>query len=145
MTFGTIAMLQNTAACASTRPHPCAYCRTPLKETGSKNGKLQGRNNNDSRGKNNGSAYEGGKDEEGNLGACDVFVAPDGEVTQASPISQTPQHFGMYCLSAYGFCSISHHSAIISLTMQFPMHTAEHLAGLSQAFAKSNLTLLSST
>ena len=55
--------------------------RTPFKEAGNKNG---------SRGKNNGSAYEGGKDEEGNLGACDVFVAPDGEVTQASLPSPCP-------------------------------------------------------
>lgn len=57
--------------------------RTPLKDAGKRNGKLAG-DRTDSKGKNNGSAYEGGKDEEGNLGACDVFVAPDGEVTQAS-------------------------------------------------------------
>ena len=57
--------------------------RTPLKDAGKKNGKLAG-GRTDSKGKNNGSAYEGGKDEEGNLGACDVFVAPDGEVTQVS-------------------------------------------------------------
>lgn len=57
--------------------------RTPLKEAGNKNGKAAG-NRTGSKGKNNGSAYDGGRDEEGNLGACDVFVDPDGEVTQAS-------------------------------------------------------------
>lgn len=57
--------------------------RTPLKDVGKKNGKMAG-DRTDSKGKNNGSAYDGGKDEEGNLGACDVFVAPDGEVTQVS-------------------------------------------------------------
>ena len=56
--------------------------RSPLKDAGKKNGKLAGART-DSKGKNNGSAYDG-EDEEGNLGACDVFVAPDGEVTQAS-------------------------------------------------------------
>lgn len=44
--------------------------------------KQNGDSNSNSQGKNNGSPYEGGKDEEGNLGACDVFVAPDGEITQ---------------------------------------------------------------
>lgn len=49
-----------------------------------KSGDLSKDSNSNSKGKNNGSPYEGGKDDEGNLGACDVFVAPDGEVTQVS-------------------------------------------------------------
>lgn len=72
---------------ARTRPPPVSQAqaqqaKTPLKEAGNKNGKAAG-NRTGSKGKNNGSAYDGGRDEEGNLGACDVFVDPDGEVTQA--------------------------------------------------------------
>lgn len=54
--------------------------RKSLKETGD----INKDSNSNSKGKNNGSPYEGGQDDEGNLGACDVFVAPDGEVTQVS-------------------------------------------------------------
>ncbi len=54
--------------------------RKSLKESGD----INKDSNSNSKGKNNGSPYEGGKDDEGNLGACDVFVAPDGEVTQVS-------------------------------------------------------------
>ena len=54
--------------------------RKSLKESGD----ISKDSNSNSKGKNNGSPYEGGKDDEGNLGACDVFVAPDGEVTQVS-------------------------------------------------------------
>jgi len=75
------------AACTKHLQQPrCAdllfdlHHRKSLKETGD----ISKDSNSNSKGKNNGSPYEGGKDDEGNLGACDVFVAPDGEVTQVS-------------------------------------------------------------
>ncbi|DBA97712.1 TPA: hypothetical protein ACH3X3_012597 [Trebouxia sp. C0006] len=60
-----------------------AQAQETRKKSLKESGDINKDSNSNSKGKNNGSPYEGGKDDEGNLGACDVFVAPDGEVTQA--------------------------------------------------------------
>jgi len=88
-TLALLCKCRCVAACTKQLQQPrCAnllfdlHHRKSLKETSD----LSKDSNSNSKGKNNGSPYEGGKDDEGNLGACDVFVAPDGEVTQVSHI-----------------------------------------------------------
>ena len=64
-----------------------------------------GDSNPNSRGKNNGSPYEGGQDDEGNLGACDVFVSPDGEVTQVITVVTAMEALSAAAANMYRICS----------------------------------------